>query len=517
MGQSKGYQILARRYRPQRFADVVGQDAVVTTLRNAIAQNRLAQAYLFCGPRGTGKTSLARILAKALNCTQREKESEPCGSCRSCQEITSGSSLDVLEIDGASHRGIEDIRQINDTILYAASSGKYKIYLIDEVHMLTKEAFNALLKTLEEPPSHVKFFFATTEPHKVLPTIISRCQRFSLQRISEEKIVEKLQAIARDLALSIDEEALHQIAIRAEGGLRDAESLLDQILSFHEGAITLRVVCDVFGIVPQEQLFALDEAGKKQDWQFAFSFAEQLYREGKDLSFLMDSLLSHFRHLLFVKVSKGDASGLPLSSREKARFAEAAQSYTKEQLTSLLDDLFDLHSRLRTLPTGSLTIEMILLRILRSHHRISYDELLERMRDLEKNIRDDQGARQAQFSQKGPSHFPVEKVNASSEESALERDVLGFPPIRIETGTQQEQLQNKPEQRSPLVKPPDPETGNTYLPKEEKEAAPIDLGARPSAETHEENRKKQVRRDTLLEFASEELGGQLYKNYRKKQ
>ena len=212
------YQVIARKYRPQTFADVLGQSPIVTTLKNAIKKNRLAHAYLFCGSRGTGKTTLARVFAKALNCLQPTQDGEPCNQCTSCRGIVSGSSMDVLEIDGASNRGIEDIRQINETVGYATSSGKYKIYIIDEVHMLTKEAFNALLKTLEEPPAKVLFFFATTEPHKVLPTILSRCQRFNLSRISPQLIVNKLARIAKDLNAVAEEEALHMIATRAEIG-----------------------------------------------------------------------------------------------------------------------------------------------------------------------------------------------------------------------------------------------------------------------------------------------------------
>ena len=228
------YQVLARKYRPQHFNEVLGQDAIVTTLKNAIKHNRLAHAYLFCGSRGTGKTTLARVFAKALNCQSPTSDAEPCNKCSSCKEIAAGNALDVLEIDGASHRGIDDIRQINETVGYASSSGKYKIYIIDEVHMLTKEAFNALLKTLEEPPLKVIFLFATTEPHKVLPTILSRCQRFNLNRISLDTIVDKLRQIAIDQNVEIDEEALYLLAQRAEGGLRDAESLFDQIIAFHE-------------------------------------------------------------------------------------------------------------------------------------------------------------------------------------------------------------------------------------------------------------------------------------------
>ncbi len=246
------YKVLARKYRPKNFSEVLGQDAIVTTLKNAIKHKRIAHAYLFCGSRGTGKTTLARVFAKALNCHNLNGDLEPCSECPSCKEIASGSSIDVIEIDGASHRGIDDIRQINENVGYTTSHGDYKIYIIDEVHMLTKEAFNALLKTLEEPPEKVIFFFATTEPHKVLPTILSRCQRFNLNRISNEKIIEKLKKIVIDQNVDTSEEVLQLIAERAEGGLRDAESIFDQMLSFHEGTLTIENARAILGIVPRE-------------------------------------------------------------------------------------------------------------------------------------------------------------------------------------------------------------------------------------------------------------------------
>ena len=232
----ESYQTFTRKYRPQKFQEVVGQEAIVTTLKNAIRLKRSAHAYLFSGSRGVGKTTLARLFAKALNCQNLDGQIEPCNECVSCKEIASSRSMDVIEIDGASNRGIDDMRQINETITYAPARG-YKIYIIDEVHMLTKEAFNALLKTLEEPPPAVKFFFATTEAHKVLPTIISRCQRFDLTQISHESIVTKLQAIAKESSREVEEEAMHLIARFSEGSLRDAESFLDQIFCFEEGPL----------------------------------------------------------------------------------------------------------------------------------------------------------------------------------------------------------------------------------------------------------------------------------------
>src|SRR5438270_814036 len=225
------YQVLARKYRPQRFSDVVGQEHVTQTLANAIRQRRVAHAYLFCGPRGTGKTTIARIFAKCLNCAGGPKVDFDDDDPR-CREIAEGRSLDVIEIDGASNRGIEEIRALRDTVKYAPAASPFKIYIIDEVHMLTKEAFNALLKTLEEPPAHVKFMFATTEPEKVLPTILSRCQRFDLRRIPSTLIVKHLGEIAAKEGVEIDDAALHAIARGADGGMRDAESALDQLISF---------------------------------------------------------------------------------------------------------------------------------------------------------------------------------------------------------------------------------------------------------------------------------------------
>src|SRR3984885_12429869 len=250
------YQVIARKYRPQRFSDVVGQEHVTRTLSNAIAQSRIAHAYLFVGPRGTGKTTIARIFAKCLNCTGGPKVDFSDDDPR-CQEITEGRSIDVLEIDGASNNGVEQVGDLRDTVKYAPASSKFKIYIIDEVHMLTTAAFNALLKTLEEPPAHVKFMFATTEPEKVLPTILSRCQRFDLRRIPASLIVQQLTKIAKKENVQIDEAALHAIARGADGGMRDAESTLDQLISFCGKEITEADVLSMFGLAARSQILAL--------------------------------------------------------------------------------------------------------------------------------------------------------------------------------------------------------------------------------------------------------------------
>src|SRR5881628_1779106 len=253
------YQVIARKYRPQRFRDVVGQEHFTQTLANAIKLKRTAHAYLFCGPRGTGKTTIARIFAKCLNCTDGPKVDFADDDAR-CVEIAEGRSIDVLEIDGASNRGIEEIRELRETVKYMPASSKHKIYIIDEVHMLTKEAFNALLKTLEEPPEHVKFMFATTEPEKVLLTILSRCQRFDLRRIPAALIIKHLAHVAKQEKVKIDEPALHAIARGADGGMRDAESTLDQLISFCGEKIEENDVLSMFGLAAQRQILDLSRA-----------------------------------------------------------------------------------------------------------------------------------------------------------------------------------------------------------------------------------------------------------------
>ncbi len=402
--------VIARKYRPQTFRQVLGQETTVTTLKNAIRQKRLANAYLFSGSRGTGKTTLARILAKALNCFNPQNE-EPCNECASCREITAGYSLDVLEIDGASHRGIEDIRQINETVSYA-SSNKYKIYLIDEVHMLTKEAFNALLKTLEEPPENVIFLFATTEPHKVLPTILSRCQRFQLNRIPLATIIEKLSEIANDLNIQVEPKALHLIAGRAEGGLRDAESLLDQIISFHGESITEEVVASSLGLVSKDLFFEIDGAAKEGDLGKAFEVSELIFSQGKDFIQFTEALAEHFRLLLEIKLSQGIPEHLSILKEEYPLYLNSAAHYSKENLLHLLEELIDAMNEIRFAPNSRIYLERLLLNVLRSHRRVPIEHLVKRLSDLEETL----------------LKLPFEKASFVGEETRFEgeetRDVL---------------------------------------------------------------------------------------------
>lgn len=376
------YQVIARRYRPKTFAEVIGQEAAVTTLKNALRLNKVAHAYLFCGSRGIGKTTLARLFAKALNCQEKNADLEPCNACASCLEIGSGQSLDVIEIDGASNRGIDDVRQINETVLYAPTPGRYKIYIIDEVHMLTKEAFNALLKTLEEPPSKTKFFFATTEPHKVLPTIISRCQRFDLGRLAIGQISAKLQQIASDLQREISQEALHLIAAFSDGSLRDAESLLDQVLVFADGAVTENAIRQALGLVSQDLFFFLDTAFSEAKTTFAFELVETLFASGKDLFHFYAQLIEHVRTLSIARI-QGE-KGLALPADLAQRYLQSSRHYAPSQCLYLLEYLLRTEQQVQKSLVPRIALEAALLHYIQSRHRIPIEVLVRRLTELEK-------------------------------------------------------------------------------------------------------------------------------------
>jgi DNA polymerase-3 subunit gamma/tau len=356
----------SRRYRPQRFADVLGQDPIVQALKNAIRSGRLAQAYLLSGERGTGKTTLARLIAKALNCSALTTDEEPCSQCSSCLEIANGTSLEVIELDGASHRGIEDIRTITEGISFGIGPTGYKVVIVDEVHMLTKEAFNALLKTLEEPPPRCLFLFATTEPHKVLPTIVSRCQRFHLHRIPRSLVIQKLQRIAKELEIPIEQGALERIADRAEGGMRDGESLLDQVIAFADGKVTEKDVETVFGLPSKASYQRLDAAVQSGDFAFPFTLVEELYQEGKHLIHFFEGLVDHFRAIVRANLQGTDRP-----------------PYRHEQAMSLFSDLVRRLDLFRQAHHPRVFLEETLLHIIRSRYVLPVDLLIKRLEALE--------------------------------------------------------------------------------------------------------------------------------------
>jgi DNA polymerase-3 subunit gamma/tau len=375
------YQVIARKYRPQRFSDVVGQDHVTRTLIHAIEQNRIAHAYLFCGPRGTGKTTIARIFAKCLNCTGGPKTDFDDNDIR-CREIAEGRSLDVMEIDAASNRGIEEIRGLRETVKYAPASSKFRVYIIDEVHMLTKEAFNALLKTLEEPPEHVKFMFATTEPEKVLPTILSRCQRFDLRRIPAALIVKHLAEIAAKENVTISESALFAIARGAEGGMRDAESTLDQLISFCGNRIEEADVLSMFGLTAAGRIQALAGTLLEGDAEGALRELNALASQGKDLGRLLSDLLNHFRNLLIFQLSKGDLSLLEVSESEAGVLAQQAPKVAASGLTRILEVLGGTELRLRDAASKKTLLEVALLKVIEVRNALSLDEVLKQLQSL---------------------------------------------------------------------------------------------------------------------------------------
>jgi len=375
------YQVIARKYRPQRFADVVGQEHVTQTLANAIDAGRIAHAYIFCGPRGTGKTTIARIFAKCLNCTGGPKSDFPLDDPKGI-EIAEGRSIDVLEIDGASNNGVEQVRELRETVKYAPASSKFKIYIIDEVHMLSTAAFNALLKTLEEPPAHVKFMFATTDPEKVLPTILSRCQRFDLRRIPASLITEHLAFIAKQENVKVDAEALHAIARGADGGLRDAESALDQLISFCGKKIEEGDVLSMFGLTSRSQVLGLALAILKGEAETALRELNELARHGKDLGRLLSDLLNHFRNLVIYQVSGGDLKLLEVSENEVVSLKEQAALAPTDALTRVMEVLTDAEGRLRDAASKKIFIEVVLLRAIQARDAMSIDTVLTRLQQL---------------------------------------------------------------------------------------------------------------------------------------
>ena len=300
--EETSYLVLARKWRPQVFEEVLGQRHITQTLQNAISQRRVAHAFLFAGARGVGKTSTARILAKALNC-DTGPQVNPCNHCANCQEITNGSSMDVIEIDGASNRGIDEIRELRENVRYTPAKGHYKIYIIDEVHMLTKEAFNALLKTLEEPPPHIVFIFATTEPHKIPATILSRCQRYDFKRIPLREIRESLKRIVGQEEIQISQRGLITIAQESEGSLRDAQSLLDQVIAYGGKNIRDEDIAEVLGLIDRKILNDTVEAIADKDVARCMEIIEHVYHFGYDLQHFCRELLQYLRNLILIKVT----------------------------------------------------------------------------------------------------------------------------------------------------------------------------------------------------------------------
>jgi DNA polymerase-3 subunit gamma/tau len=411
------YEVLARKWRPQVFEDVVGQDHITGTLVNALKTDRLAHAYLFSGARGVGKTSVARILAKALNCAEGEP-GVPCNRCTSCKEITGGSSVDVQEIDGASNRGIDEIRELRENIRYMPSSSRYRIYIIDEVHMLTKEAFNALLKTLEEPPPHVKFFFATTEPHKVPVTILSRCQRFDFKRIPPALIVDQLARIVEAEGIAVGREGLALIAREAQGGMRDAESLLDQVLSFTGTEAAVQQITEILGIVDRDLIFETSNALIEGDAETCIRLVERIYTRGYDIKEFYQALMEQFRNLL-VSLIVTDGGLIDMTESDQEALREQARRAGREKLQQVLNVLIRREEDLRYTSSPRLILETILIKLCHMKEILGFDELIDKLSALEARL----------GGGVGPVYAPAAAPEAASvREPAAALEPQGDPP-----------------------------------------------------------------------------------------
>lgn len=375
------YLVLARKWRPQTFDEVVGQKHVTQTLRNSLMEGRLSHAYLFTGPRGVGKTSVARILAKALNCLN-PKGPDPCNKCRSCREITAGVSVDVLEIDGASNTHVDDVRELRENVKYLPASGKYKVFIIDEVHMLSKQAFNALLKTLEEPPAHVVFIFATTEPHKIPATVISRCQRYDFRKLSVADISGQLERIAQKEGITISQSGLFLLAREADGSMRDAEGLLDQVVAYAGKEINDRHIAEVTGALDQRVILDLATAIIKQDTKKSLETLWEAHYKGFDLWRLYNDLVMTIRNLLVIKTCGKDAMLVEISEPEKAELTSLATAISVEGLYQLLQMLVSSESELRFASQPLLALEMIVMRCSSADRVSTLSQIMEKLESV---------------------------------------------------------------------------------------------------------------------------------------
>jgi DNA polymerase-3 subunit gamma/tau len=413
---------LYRKYRPQDFDEVVGQEPIVRTLKNAIAGEQVRQAYLFAGPRGTGKTSLARILAKGLNCAQGPTTT-PDNTCNACVTISSGTSLDVIEMDAASQRGIDDIREIRERVVLQPAEGRYKVYILDEAHQLTDAAWNALLKLIEEPPPHLVFVFCTTDLSKVLPTVRSRCQTFVFQRPRLSELVTKLRRIADAEGIDVPDQALALIARGARGAYRDAESTLDQLASATEGQVTVQAVLQLLGAVEEEALFRLCDLIVDRDTAGALTFVEELSEQGQDLGRLVTDLVEHLRHLLLVQHMGEVPDSLPVTEETRDRLRGQANQLGEATVLRLVDLLHVAIEDLRQGGDPRLPLELALVKVTRPGSDLSRESLAYRVEQLEAGH---SGTAKAKPEAKAPraAATPAPKLELEQLREAWQRTIL---------------------------------------------------------------------------------------------
>ena len=419
------YTALYRKFRPAEFSDVKGQDHIVTTLKNQINAERIGHAYLFCGTRGTGKTTIAKIFAKAVNC-EHPTDGSPCGECASCRAIASGTSMNVIEIDAASNNGVDNIREIRDEVAYSPTEGKYKVYIIDEVHMLSIGAFNALLKTLEEPPSYVIFILATTEAHKIPITILSRCQRYDFRRITTETIADRLRDLMEQEQVEVEERALQYVAKAGDGSMRDALSLLDQCIAFYLGQkLTYDHVLEVLGAVDIDVFSSLFRKICAQELPAVIRELEQIILQGRELSQFVVDFIWYLRNLLMLKSDQGMEDLLDVSSEHLARMKEETALADTETLMRYIRVFSELSGQIRYAAQKRVLVEIALIKLCRPAMEQNYDSILQRLSQLEEKM--EQGIGVAPMGQGTSSAVealarPVEKISPE----ALPKDVQAF-------------------------------------------------------------------------------------------
>jgi DNA polymerase-3 subunit gamma/tau len=429
------YLVLARKWRPLSFDQMVGQEFISRTLKNAIITGRVAHAFLFTGSRGVGKTSAARILAKCLNCDQGPKP-EPCNDCSSCKEITEGRSLEVYEIDGASNTSVDDIRELRENVKYLPRPGKRRVYIIDEVHMLSKSAFNALLKTLEEPPDHVVFIFATTEPHKVPETIQSRCQRFDFRRIPRAKILGRLQEMARSESLEIDDRALAAVAKAADGSMRDAQSLLDQIISYCGTSVTNDAVAEILGIAGREYFFRISEAILGQDPKGCIEALDDIYRSGYDINQFYQDLAEHFRNLLIARLLPDPASVLEMAEGEIQELKKQAEQASPEDLRRLVSILLKAEGDVLRSHLPRMGMEITLIKMAHLGRLEPLEKILAKITAFEQTMRGRPPA-----SRGGSPSLQASKARKRSSGPSATRAEVGTPKEARNTTTEHTRTQ----------------------------------------------------------------------------